>query len=116
MATITSNRIADARKRIMALPEDTCFIMRQAQSYETWDPEDVLDLVPYDIYSHDSYENVCKYWERLLNKIQRAADRESVEIFCRTNGESFESITIFKGLEVIVYAICGKEKALELAL
>lgn len=101
--------------RIKSLPADTFFIMEQRQPVDMWNPEDTLDLVPYGIYSHSAHENICRYWESLSNKIQRAHDSENVEIFSRTEGDDFLGITVLKGSEVITYVACGKEKALQLA-
>lgn len=101
--------------RIKSLPADTFFIMEQRQPVDMWDPDDTLDLVPFGIYSHGTLENVCRYWGSLCSKIKRAHDRESVEIFSRTEGDDFLGITVLKGMEVITYIVCGKEKALQLA-
>lgn len=101
--------------RIKAMPEETCFIMEQRQPADMWDPEDNLDLVPYGIWSRGTEEEISRYWNSLSGKIDRAAAREAVDIFCETSGRDFTSITVIKGMEVITYTVCRKEKALQLA-
>lgn len=101
--------------RIKSLPADTHFIMEQRQPADMWDPEDNLDLVPYGIYSQGSFEQVSRYWDSLCNKIRRAHNRESAEIISRSAGNDWVGIQVVKGMEVITYIACGKEKALQLA-
>lgn len=101
--------------RIKNLPEDTCFIMEQRQPFDMWNPEDEFDLVPYGIYSSGKEADVCRYWESLNNKIRGAHERESAELFSRAEGVGFSSVTVIKGSEVIIFTVCGKDKALQLA-
>lgn len=100
---------------IKAAPADTCFIMMQRQPADMWDPEDTLDLTSYDIWRKGSEQDITEAWQYLNGKIGRAADRGAIDVFCKTEGRDFTSITIFRGRNVETYTVCGKEKALELA-
>lgn len=105
----------DTVARIKSLPEDTCFIMEQRQPFDMWNPEDEFDLVPYGIYSSGTEADVTRFWESLNNKIRRAHERESAELFSQTQGVVFSCVTVIKGSDVITFTVCGKEKALQLA-
>lgn len=100
---------------IKAAPADTCFIMVQCQPAEMWDPEDILDLLSYDIWRKGSEQDIIEAWQHLNGKIERAAARETIEVFCKTEGRDFISVTIFRGSNVETYTLCCKEKALQLA-
>lgn len=101
--------------RIKSLPEETCFIMEQRQPFDMWNPDDTLDLVSHGIYSYGKEADVARFWQSLNNKIRRAHERESAELFSRSEGIGFSSVTVIKGSDVITFTVCGKEKALQLA-
>lgn len=94
--------------------DDTYFIMEQKKPESMFDPEE-MDLQPHCIRSIGTLEQITKWWETLVAKINLLHSEEKVEIFSRGEGRDFLNLIVFKGADVITLTVCTKEKAKALA-
>ena len=107
---VTPNAVAIINSK----SDDTYFIMEQKKPDSMFDPEEI-DLQPHCIRSIGTLEQVTKWCDVLVAKINWLHAEETVEIFRRGEGRDYLNMVVFKGTEVVTLTICTKEKAKALA-
>lgn len=113
ITSVSSSSISNIRNSA----EDTIFVMVQTQPARMFDPEDQFDLVPHKVKHSGSYTEMAEYYDSLLARI-RAYDKmdEHIEFLMEEEGKDYSKFVFYNGPTAVVCTICGKEKALALAL